>query len=1077
MVAFASFAARLFVFVSPTDATVSEAEFASTVVAAKQADDSHIKYMPTTCNGHGVVVLQSGTIYHSRVGHSFPKRCKRLHGNGSAVLVNTSQGSLSFLSAHIVLSGSLRFVGAQQRCMVTRGDVQISGDANVLFEKCNGGGMHAGGQVAISGRARVLFLECHSNSSGGGFFAQSSNVYGKATVVFDRCTTQADGGGFAVQRGSFVSGKARVHFNGCECYSRGGGFFAELRSVTFGFAEVSFQSCKSKMGWGGGVFVGKVSLVPGGGIAWIAGNASVSFKNCTSRLHGGGIATRQSVVVTGRSSVTFFGCRSFNASGGGFATLHSIAWGNSSISFAHCHSGQGGGGFVANTSLISRWSSLEFERCKSEGSGGGIQVRNSIISGHATLRFINCSAKWRGGSFYTFGSQAVNESAVLEIVNSSSGELGGGLFVGNCSFSNTVTLMFEGCRSSEGHGIYSRNRIIIGDSVNCSFPKQTKLFVAEQNIRIGILPEVHKFDNLLAKSNRGVVEFQLDESSIFLKSPRRCPPGTSPKATINLDNEVVWGLDYQKVCIECPPGTISLHSIVVPRNGTFPGCRPCARLGDKAGHAVITCENNVAVAPSGVMLRLSNSSTPEVFRCANINTCVGARSLGTYLDGSSVIQDPPMCESGYIPRSKGCTSCAMPRYGRSATDPFVCNRCSAKEFAWTGPVVFLLKPMALLVYGMTTSHSSRKQGEARLAGTLLKMTLSYSTITLLVVDAVSSSPKFHEQSAYWAETGAAIMKSYDIVSTASKAPMYVSSLDCLAGHTLTTTENLVFVLSVPGIGLIVIVLWCLAEMMFASDDSFLDKFLRYFVVWQNQFYPGIVAAFAAFLPCVSLQDDLWLEAFMLERECQNGFPSLPSLLCSAVGVASCFLTGPVLWYWLLASKDFSYRDRWVFLTDSYDDDYAYWESLVLARKMALAFLAAKIPVSYAPERFLAWTLAVVVIALYFQIKVHPYREERFPVLFFQYDINRLERDLIFSGTMCLIIGGGILSRWWNEPLLYFYLGLLLLMCALVPACLVLSKKLIESYSSIFHQKIQSFYEPQDSAEQTPLSGSIELGVG
>lgn len=410
-------------------------------------------------------------------------------------------------------------------------------------------------------------------------------------------------------------------------------------------------------------------------------------------------------------------------------------------------------------------------------------------------------------------------------------------------------------------------------------------------------------------------------------------------------------------------------------------------------------------------------------------------------------------------------------------DPFVCNLCSAKGFSWTGPAVFLLKPIALLAYGMTTSHASRQQGEARLAGTLLKITLSYSAITSLVVNAVSASPEFHVQSEYWVKTGKAIMKSYDIVSTASRAPVYVASLDCLAGHTMTTTENLVFVLSVPGIGLIGIILWCILEKVFASNGSFLDHFLRYVVVWQNQFYPVIVAAFAGFLPCVSVQDGLWLEALTLETECRDGFPSLPSLLWSVAGVVSCFLTGPVLWYWLLTHKDLSYRDKWVFLTDSYDDDHAYWESLVLARKMALAFLAVKIPVSYAPERFIMWTLAVVVIALYFQIKVHPYREKRFPILCFQYDINRLERDLIFSGTMCLIIGGGVLSTWWNEPGAYFYLGLVLLMCALVPACLVLSKKLIESYASVLYQKIQGEDEPLNSAEQTPLSGSIELGVG
>lgn len=435
-----------------------------------------------------------------------------------------------------------------------------------------------------------------------------------------------------------------------------------------------------------------------------------------------------------------------------------------------------------------------------------------------------------------------------------------------------------------------------------------------------------------------------------------------------------------------------------------------------------------------------------------------------------------MCKVGYSPDSKGCASCAMPEYGRSALDPFVCNRCSAKEFSWTGPIVFLLKPIMLLVYGMITSHAARKQGEARLAGTLLKMSLSYGTITMLVVDAVSASTSFQKESKQWTQAGYAILQSYNIVSTTSKAPMYVTSLDCLAGHALTTTENLGFVLSVPGLGIVLIILWCLGVKLFGFEDSFFDNFLRYVVVWQNQFYPLIVAALAAFLPCISLHDGVWLEAFMLDTECENGFPSITSFVWSVVGVALLFLTGPVLWYWLLTHKELDYKGSWAFLTDSYDDDHAYWESFVLARKMALAFLSSKIPVSYAPARFVMWTLAVVVVAGYLQVKVHPYREERFPVLCFAYDLNRLERDLLYSGTMCLIIGGVLLSQWWHEPVLYFYLGLILLMCALVPACLLLVKKLAEVHLGVSYKRIQSCYEPEDLAEKAPLSGSVELGV-
>merc|ERR1719291_1637049 len=123
--------------------------------------------------------------------------------------------------------------------------------------------------------------------------------------------------------------------------------------------------------------------------------------------------------------------------------------------------------------------------------------------------------------------------------------------------------------------------------------------------------------------------------------------------------------------------------------------------------------------------------------------------------------------------------------------------------------------------------------------------------------------------------------------------------------------------------------------------SMKHQLLRALMVWQNAFYPKIMAALIALMPCVSFQEGgSSFEAYDLGTECDSSAARSTSLTVAVGGALLLGVTGPLMWFVIIRrSREWSDQDT----RKGYQVDFDWWEANVLIRNMAVQACAAKIP--------------------------------------------------------------------------------------------------------------------------------------
>mmetsp|Transcript_164045 Transcript_164045/g.521636 ORF Transcript_164045/g.521636 Transcript_164045/m.521636 type:complete len:289 (+) Transcript_164045:1656-2522(+) len=217
-------------------------------------------------------------------------------------------------------------------------------------------------------------------------------------------------------------------------------------------------------------------------------------------------------------------------------------------------------------------------------------------------------------------------------------------------------------------------------------------------------------------------------------------------------------------------------------------------------------------------------------------------------------------------------------------------------------------------------------------------------------------------------------------------------------------------LSLPCLVLFLLSMWALTH-------GSLHSFTKHTVIWQNAFYPELVGAFATFLPCVSLTVKESFMAWDLDHECPSAFPPLWAAGLSGGGLLFCVLTGPLFWWWLISrwSVDVEEEERTRvigFLAAGYKPEAKWWEVVVLSRRMAWGFVGSKVPVSFAPVRFVVSFMLITQTAQLLQSKHHPYINDH---------LNKLEDRVLQVSMLTLICMTLCLSPWYGEPLGWFVL--------------------------------------------------------
>ncbi|CAE7252786.1 unnamed protein product, partial [Symbiodinium microadriaticum] len=509
-----------------------------------------------------------------------------------------------------------------------------------------------------------------------------------------------------------------------------------------------------------------------------------------------------------------------------------------------------------------------------------------------------------------------------------------------------------------------------------------------------------------------------------------CPPGTIPAATFTRDDD--WGpFDVNfNTCRACPAGTLgSMRQRKVPNQTEHPSivlhCEMCSTLGANVGGPLVECfggaslavpEGIMAIAPEGSMaIVTSDIILLTLYRCPNPFACPGERILDVTMSGH-IIGVEKMCATGYKHNDPGCRRCED-QYGRSSADPLTCSKCPDSQlwFSRLSSVLrVLLLPLGLLWYSFRQASQSDQQAASkdREGAVLIKMALSFFTSAQLAIGALPVSSRFRE-----AEGSIPGLSSFGslLERAVEDSPLSTQSVDCILGREVRLTDQVQWQLIVPALGVASVFFFAVAGACWAQDARpRRHRILRFALVWSNQFAPVLAAASASCLPCVSIAEGKAYAAFDPEIECPNALPTL-SMLKWAGMLGGVSLLVPLWWIWLARSEWESPESKefvMAFITAGYRKDYAWWEAVVLLRKMLLTFLAAKIPVSFAPSRYIACLEGVVLVAL----GVHSYADPFETDASHSRDLNKLESMLLTVAMVCFISAGYILGLWWQEPL-------------------------------------------------------------
>jgi len=429
-----------------------------------------------------------------------------------------------------------------------------------------------------------------------------------------------------------------------------------------------------------------------------------------------------------------------------------------------------------------------------------------------------------------------------------------------------------------------------------------------------------------------------------------------------------------------------------------------------------------------------DAQLPKAHRCPNPAACPGRRAMAI-TSADQGVGPERMCQHGYDAASPGCARCAD-GFGRSEGDPFVCSECPHERSWgwWASASVVLGKNVMLLALGLNaaTPHASECKAIEMLINGFQKIFLSFGELAALAVQAVPRSPKF-QTSLDWVKSYYHSVMQIQAAggSGGLELPAVSTSLDCLWMEHVGLDDKTMLVVIVSVGLLLLALLWAAVGWLCGGLKDGGWRLLRTLLVWQNTFYPTLVASFAAYLPCVATSESEWRLAYAADIECPQGLPPTWAVGIACKGLGLLILTGPAFWWFVLLQTKITDRKKHLgFLVAEYSENCHWWEAFVLSRKMCLRFIGAKIPASYAPQRFTLWMLIVVNAAGLLHWAYRTNCEDALAgeqgkpegdkgKVQAQMELARAEGKALVASATALSLALAALTTWWQESMWWF----------------------------------------------------------
>eukprot|EP00930_Biecheleria_cincta_P028743 TRINITY_DN20042_c0_g1_i2.p1 TRINITY_DN20042_c0_g1~~TRINITY_DN20042_c0_g1_i2.p1 ORF type:complete len:1185 (-),score=107.03 TRINITY_DN20042_c0_g1_i2:206-3760(-) len=456
-------------------------------------------------------------------------------------------------------------------------------------------------------------------------------------------------------------------------------------------------------------------------------------------------------------------------------------------------------------------------------------------------------------------------------------------------------------------------------------------------------------------------------------------------------------------CISCPFGRYSmhpnLHEIHFPLsdlNSSETWCADCGSAYESVG-AQIACSSSEVQLPRGVMATTDASDLgPRLsfWHCPNIGACDGTSLSSSVVTGSQASQG--MCKSGYNASVPGCVACEWSEYGRSTTDPFVCERCGR----WSASMAsFLLGPLGILLLGL---HSAKQRTRKRMS-MILKVLLSFGTVVQTIHNIVRQTKVYKDtatgQHQRWLNgfasqsDGSAVMVSY--------------SMDCLfgGGTLLPARENLLLQLMVA---LVPLALFLVLEIC-SGPQYFQVAWIQRTTVLGNTFLPKLLGHFLRWLPCFQMQSGGTYYPTYLYGVSYDSCNMQLGLQIAGAGVLLFFATGPVYWLILLRRssswEEETYKDCLGYLVAGYRKECQWWEVVVVLRKALLVCAVILFPSSYTPSSLTTCAVTVTLAATVLHVRLQPYDDAL---------MNAVETATLTCSIVALVLANYLVTAGWSQ---------------------------------------------------------------
>ena len=416
-------------------------------------------------------------------------------------------------------------------------------------------------------------------------------------------------------------------------------------------------------------------------------------------------------------------------------------------------------------------------------------------------------------------------------------------------------------------------------------------------------------------------------------------------------------------CVVCQAETFSL-------NPSEP-CKTCL--------AAATCYGGFNMVPKSGYWRARNDTT-EFFSCLNPSACTGSPP-------PPALSLTGLCADGYS--GNLCQVC-LPGFSRTGRN--LCARCPGLTANVSISSLIILVALCGIALIVTLAIRSATKPRSLMA-IYFKISLNYLQMVVVAASLNLNWPSFVKTFLSTQELAGGVA---DQLFSFECLMHNVSISDSVGG--VFTAKMMMSALLPAALMLVCCAAWGLIRLVKKVDFLF-EKLISSGVVILFIVHPSVTKVMFSVYSCMEiLPGEYWVIADLAEQ-CWTAthwkvifLVSVPSLALWVLGLPTVVLA--VLIHGRLHLHDMSQRIMYSFLYKGYEQRWFYWEFVILYRKIGLVTASVFLsPVSVRTESLTI--LAILLVALYFQLRYQPYNE---PTL------NKLEVKSILVSAVTIYAG-------------------------------------------------------------------------